>query len=86
MQKARVPERFLTSWSKSCSICIGLSTSVTNCGCMYACVIFSCSSMRTVLSDLGEIFCGLYETFSAGHLPAQCTAVAGMHEYCTQLG
>ena len=60
------PERFFTSLSKSCSMFMGFKTSDWNCGCKYASLIFLCSKSRTVDSNLGEIFWGLYETLNSG--------------------
>ena len=53
------PESVLTSWSISGSISIGFITSDMNCGWCAVSLIFLCSSMRTVPSNFGEIFCGL---------------------------
>ena len=45
---------------------IGFMTSVMNWGCMYESRMRLCSRLRTVLVNLGLIFCGLYEMLKPG--------------------
>mmetsp|Transcript_28048 Transcript_28048/g.62556 ORF Transcript_28048/g.62556 Transcript_28048/m.62556 type:complete len:92 (-) Transcript_28048:1382-1657(-) len=60
------PDKNCTSWSMMGSIFMGFITSEMNCGWTYASRIRLCSSCRTDPSNLGEIFCGLYDTLSSG--------------------
>eukprot|EP01139_Manchomonas_bermudensis_P004965 Amastigsp_a174499_424.p4 type:complete len:121 gc:universal Amastigsp_a174499_424:1491-1129(-) len=60
------PERVSTSLSMMSSIMSGFMTSVWNWGDMYVARIFCARSWATEPLNLGEIFCGLYETLSSG--------------------
>ncbi len=57
------------------STCIGFMTSLMKVGWMYASRICLCSRFRTVLVNLGEIFCGLKLTLNSGSSTCQQNAV-----------
>ena len=60
------PDNVCTSWSTMSSIFNGFTTSVWNCGCKKAALIFLKNNCLTVPVNFGAIFCGFIETFNFG--------------------
>ncbi|KXS17199.1 hypothetical protein M427DRAFT_97187, partial [Gonapodya prolifera JEL478] len=73
----------LTDWSMMLSMLRGFSTSVLNCGCMNICLIRLRNNIRTdenkFTSNLGLIFCGLYDTCISGMMASPPPAIIRMN-------